>query len=73
MAEILTLSQTTNFRLFQPEKVCIRKTTESSPNVEKAIGKGVIACYKQYLLFQECIQKTCTKDMVKTRAFLGEG
>ena len=26
------------------------------------VGKGEIACYKQFLLFPQCFQKTCTAD-----------
>ena len=27
------------------------------------VRKGEIACYKQFLLLQQCFQKTCTADM----------
>ena len=30
--------------------------------VENTAGKGEIARYEQYLLFQRCFQKTCTAD-----------
>ena len=30
--------------------------------VENTLGKGEIACYKQFLLFPQCFQKTCTAD-----------
>ena len=30
--------------------------------VENAVGKGEIARYKQFLLFPQCFQKTCTAD-----------
>ena len=30
--------------------------------VENTVGKGEIACYKQFLLFPRCFQKTCTAD-----------
>ena len=30
--------------------------------VENTVGKGEIACYKQFLLFPQCFQKTCTAD-----------
>ena len=30
--------------------------------VEKNVGKGEIACYKQFLLFPQSFQKTCTED-----------
>ena len=28
--------------------------------VENTVGKGEIACYKQFLLFPKCFLKTCT-------------
>ena len=31
--------------------------------VENAMGEGEIACYKQFLLFSKCFQKSCTADM----------
>ena len=39
---------------------------------ENTVGKGEIACYKQFLLFPHCFQKTCTAD-TKTRACLRKG
>ena len=66
---ILTLSQTTNFRLFHTERVGRRqisnwmKMAESSKTGRKHCGKGEIACYEQFLLFPQCFQKTCTADM----------
>ena len=30
--------------------------------VENTVGKGEIARYKQFLLFPQCFQKTCTAD-----------
>ena len=30
--------------------------------VENTVRKGEIACYKQFLLFPQCFQKTCTAD-----------
>ena len=33
-----------------------------SKQVEKTVGKGEIARYKQFLLFPQCFQKTCTAD-----------
>ena len=30
--------------------------------VENTVGKGEIACYKQFLLFTQCFRKTCTTD-----------
>ena len=33
-----------------------------SKRVENTVGKGEIARYKQFLLFPQCFQKTCTAD-----------
>ena len=33
-----------------------------SKHVENTVGKGEIACYKQFLLFPRCFQWTCTAD-----------
>ena len=33
--------------------------------VENAVGKREITCYKQFLFFQQCFQKTCTADTLK--------
>ena len=33
-----------------------------SKRVENTVGKGEIARYKQFLLFPQCLQKTCTAD-----------
>ena len=30
-----------------------------SKKVEKPVGKGEIACHKQFLLFPQCFQKAC--------------
>ena len=61
----LTHDQTTNFRLFQTERVC-RSQFQFDENgsklskwVENTVGKGEIACYKQFLLFPQCFQKAC--------------
>ena len=36
-----------------------------SKRVENTVGKGEIAQYKQFLLFPQCFQKTCTAYMYK--------
>ena len=41
--------------------------------VENTKGKEEIACYKQFLLFPQCFQKTCTADMLKQGLVWGEG
>ena len=33
-----------------------------SKPVENTVGNGEIACYKQFLLFPQCFQNTCTTD-----------
>ena len=33
--------------------------------VENIVGKGEIACYEQFLLFQQCSQKSCTAVFLK--------
>ena len=64
----LTLSQTTNFRLFQTERVCRRQFEfdqtgrKFSKWLENTVGKGELACYEQFLFFPPCFQKTCTVD-----------
>ena len=55
----LTLSQTTNFRLFQTEFAddsfkFDEFGTKFFKNVENTVGKGEIACYEQFLLFPQC-------------------
>ena len=37
--------------------------------VENTFGKGEIARYKQFLLFPQCFQKTCTADTQKPGLF----
>ena len=33
-----------------------------SESIENTVGKGGIARYRQFLLFSQCFQKTCTAD-----------
>ena len=50
------------------------KMAESSPQrVENTVGKGEIAHYEQFLLFQQCFQKDLVCKHVKTRACLRKG
>ena len=64
----LTLSQTTNFRLFQTEEFADDKFgldengRKFSKLVENTVEKGEIVCYEQFLLFPQCFQKTCAAD-----------
>ena len=59
----LFFSQTTNFRLFQTERLCRRqlKCDENrrrySKRIENTVGKGEIARYEQFLLFPQCFQR----------------
>ena len=44
--------------------------------VENTVGKGQIAHYEQFVLFQQCFQKTCTallQTHKKTLGFVLEG
>ena len=38
------------------------KCRKFSKRVENTVGKGEIAHYEQFLLFPQCLQKTCTAD-----------
>ena len=63
----LTLSQMTNFRLFEIEFADDNfqfgeDGRNFSKRVENTVGKGEIARYEQFLLFPQCFQKTCTAD-----------
>ena len=65
----LTLSQTTNFRIFSKLKnftddyLKFNKNGEKlSKRVENTMRKGEIARYEQFLLFPQCFQKTCAAD-----------
>ena len=55
----VTLSQTTNFTLFQFERVCRRQIQfdENGRNfskwLENTLRKGEIACYEQFLHFPQ--------------------
>ena len=61
---LLTHYQTTNFRLFQTERVCrrqfqIQRKWQKVKRVENTVGKGEIARYEQFLLFPQCFQNAC--------------
>ena len=62
------LSQVTNIRLFQTERVGRQQfqINEAGSKFykwdENTVGKEEIARYKQFLLFPQCFQKTCTAD-----------
>ena len=65
---LLTLSQATNLRLFQIERVCRRqfqtwrKCRKFSKRVKTLWEKDKIARDEQFILFSQCFQKTCTAD-----------
>ena len=67
---VFTLSQTTNFRLFQTERVCRtddnfkfdQMARQLSKWVENTVRKGEIARYQQFFLFPQCFQKIYTAD-----------
>ena len=60
---VLTHYQTTNFRLFQTEKIADdnfkldKNDGKFSKWIENTVGKGEIARYEQFLLFPQCFQK----------------
>ena len=41
---------------------CDENGRKLSKQVENTVGKGQIAHYKQFILFLQCFQKTCTVD-----------
>ena len=56
----------TNFRLFQTEGIADNKNFKFDEDgkkfsgwIKKTLGKGEIAHYEQFLLFQQCFQMTC--------------
>ena len=69
---VLTLSQTTNFRLFQTERVSDDnfKFNENGRKLSRLVadaeGKGEIACYKQFLLFPQCFPKTLRAHVISS-------
>ena len=44
-----------------------------STRVENTVGKGEIACYKQFLLCPQCFQKVCFPGGVKRCHCVGMG
>ena len=57
----LTLSQTT--KEFADDNFNFDENSRKFfYGVENTVGKGEIARYKQFLLFPQCFQKTCTAD-----------
>ena len=64
-----------NFRLFETEKFADDnfKFDEYGRKlfkwVENTVGKGEIACYEQFLLFQHCFQKACFPGVSKVSLY----
>ena len=66
---VLTISQTTNFRFFRTERLSDEnfKFDENgrkfSKWLENAVAKGeIVTRYEQFLLFPQCFQETFTAD-----------
>ena len=66
---LVTLSQTTNFRLFQTERICRRHfqiwqkwQIVIQTGTKNTVEKGEIARYDHFYLFPQCFQKACTAD-----------
>ena len=68
MSYSITLSQTTNFRLFQTEEfaddnfLLDKYGRKFSKGVENTVGKEEIARNEQFLLFLQCFQQACTAN-----------
>ena len=66
--QLLTLSQTTNFRLSQTEEFAddyfrfYVNGRNFSKRIENTVEKGEIARYEQFLLFLQCFQRTSSAD-----------
>ena len=54
-----------NFKLYENGR-------KFSKRVENTVGKGEIARYEQFLLFPQCLHKTCTAD-TKNQGLFGNG
>ena len=52
----------TDFRLFQTERVCGRQFTDLMKMAESTLKSRKHCGYKQFLLFRQCFQNTCTAD-----------
>ena len=58
----LILTQMTNFRFFQSERQfqINENGKKFSRPIENTVGKGEIACYKQFLIFPQCFHSADT-------------
>ena len=61
-----------NWKILQNSILNLMKIAEFCKRVEKTVEKGKLACCKQFLLFPQCFQKTCTADTWK-QGLLGNG
>ena len=74
----LTLSQTTNFRLFQIETLCRQQfgINENgrwfSKRLENTVGKGEIACYEQFS-FSHSVFKRLILQTREDQELFGKG
>ena len=73
---MLTLSQTTNFTLFQTERLIAYDNFNFDENgrklskwIENTVAKAEIARNEQFLLFPQCFKRL----ILQTRACLGKG
>ena len=75
LKNFLTLSQTTNFKLSQNERVCRcdENVEKFSIWVENAVGKGEIACYEQFLFFPHSVFKKLVRQTPKNKGLFGKG
>ena len=70
----LTLSQRSDFRLFQTDRICRldENGRKISKQVENTVGKGEIARHEQFLLFPQNFQKTVLQTL-KKQVLFGKG
>ena len=77
--QFLTLPQTTNFGWSKLKEFADDnfKFDENGRNlykwVENTVGKEENACYKQFLLFPQCFQKTNVLQTRKNQGLFGKG
>ena len=58
-----TILDSSNLKEFADDKFEFDENTRKfSKRVENTVGKGEISRYEQFLLFQQCFQKTCTAN-----------
>ena len=63
--DCLTMSQTKNLDSAKPKQFAddnfkfVKNCEKFSKRIENTVGRGEIAHYEQFLLFPQCLQKTC--------------